>query len=455
VNYEPQATTLVPSDVEGRRPGSLSAPLDFARDERDVASGPRTNWTRAEIADLFNLPLLDLLFEAQRIHRAHHPANQVQLSTLLSIKTGGCPEDCGYCSQSAHAKTGLKADKLMDTDSVLAAAAEAKANGSGRFCMGAAWRNPKDRDMDALCTMVAGVKAMGLETCMTLGMLSQDQADRLAGAGLDYYNHNIDTSPENYGNVITTRTWEDRIDTLSAVRASGMNVCCGGIVGMGETRADRVGFIHALATLPEHPGSVPINALVPVRGTVLGDMLADTPLAKIDDIEFVRTVAAARITMPASMVRLSAGRESMSEATQALCFMAGANSIFTGDKLLTTGNAGATADGALFEKLGLVPMTIEEPANSWRHGMNISARITDERVLDVRCDEHSLIVDLMDGRTISTPIAWYPRLLHASPEQRSQWEIAGGGYGIHWPSIDEDLSTEGLLRGAPAASSAV
>jgi biotin synthase len=323
---------------------------------------PRTDWSRAEIAAIFERPLLDLLFEAQEIHRAYHPANEVQLSTLLSIKTGGCPEDCGYCSQSAHAATGLKADKLMDVDTVLASAAEAKANGSGRFCMGAAWRNPKDRDMDALCDMVAGVKAMGLETCMTLGMLSQDQAERLSAAGLDYYNHNIDTSPENYGNIITTRTFQDRLDTLEAVRASGMNVCCGGIIGMGETRADRVGFIHALASLPEHPGSVPINALVPVKGTVLGDMLADTPLAKIDEIEFVRTVAAARITMPRSMVRLSAGRESMSESSQALCFMAGANSIFTGDKLLTTGNAGAGADAALFEKLGLVAMQAQEPA---------------------------------------------------------------------------------------------
>jgi biotin synthase len=319
-------------------------------------NGLCTSWTRAQIAALFDLPLLDLLFEAQRVHRAHHAANQVQLSTLLSIKTGGCPEDCGYCSQSAFAKTGLKADKLMDVDTVLAAAAQAKASGSGRFCMGAAWRNPKDRDMDALCSMVAGVKAMGLETCMTLGMLEPGQAGRLAEAGLDYYNHNIDTSPENYGNVITTRSWQDRIDTLDAVRASGMNVCCGGIVGMGETREDRVGFIHALATLPEHPQSVPINALVPVRGTVLGDMLADVPDARIDDLEFVRTIAVARIAMPASMVRLSAGRESMSDSTQALCFMAGANSIFTGDKLLTTGNAGANADCALFAKLGLRAM---------------------------------------------------------------------------------------------------
>jgi biotin synthase len=309
---------------------------------------------------LFDLPLMDLIWQAQQAHRRHHAPNEVQLSTLLSIKTGGCPEDCGYCSQSAHAKTGLRAEKLMDVDAVLASAAEAKAAGSGRFCMGAAWREPKDRDMDALCTMVAGVKAMGLETCMTLGMLTQGQADRLAGAGLDYYNHNLDTSPEHYGDIITTRTWQERLDTLEAVRGSGMAVCCGGIVGMGETREDRVGFLHALATLPAHPESVPINALVPVKGTVLGDMLAGTPLAKIDDIEFVRTVAVARITMPMSMVRLSAGRESMSESTQALCFLAGANSIFTGDKLLTTPNAGDNADAAMFAKLGLVAMTTDE-----------------------------------------------------------------------------------------------
>ncbi|HEX8444863.1 MAG TPA: biotin synthase BioB [Allosphingosinicella sp.] len=322
----------------------------------------RTDWTRAEIGAFFNLPFLDLLYQAHTVHRRYHAPNHVQLSTLLSIKTGGCPEDCGYCSQSAFAKTGLKAEKLMDVEAVLQSAAEAKANGSGRFCMGAAWREPKERDMDALCTMVAGVKAMGLETCMTLGMLTGDQAERLSAAGLDYYNHNLDTSPEHYGEVITTRTYQERLDTLGHVRASGMAVCCGGIVGMGESREDRVGFLHALATLPEHPQSVPINALVPVPGTVLGDMLAGTPLAKIDDIEFVRTVAVARITMPRSMVRLSAGRESMSESTQALCFLAGANSIFTGDKLLTTGNAGAGADAALFEKLGLVPMTSEEPA---------------------------------------------------------------------------------------------
>jgi biotin synthase len=319
----------------------------------------RTDWTREEIAALFDLPFTELVFQAQTVHRQHHAANEVQLSTLLSIKTGGCPEDCGYCSQSVSAETGLKATKLMDVRQVLQAAAQAKDHGSSRFCMGAAWRNPKDRDMPAIVEMVQGVRAMGMETCMTLGMLSEKQAGMLADAGLDYYNHNIDTSPERYAEVITTRTFEERLDTLEHVREAGINVCCGGIVGMGETRPDRVGFIHALATLPVHPGSVPVNALVPIKGTVLGNMLADTPLAQIDDIEFVRTIAVARITMPASMVRLSAGRESMSDATQALCFLAGANSIFTGDKLLTAGNAGDDKDAALFARLGVKPMQAE------------------------------------------------------------------------------------------------
>lgn len=321
----------------------------------------RTDWSRAEVAALFELPFLDLVGRAADIHRAWHAAGEVQLCTLLSIKTGGCPEDCGYCAQSATADAGLRAEKLLDLDTVLAAAAAARAAGSQRFCMGAAWRNPKDRDLPAVTAMVAGVKALGLETCMTLGMLEPHQAAQLAEAGLDYYNHNIDTSPEHYPAVISTRRFQDRLDTLGHVRDAGIAVCCGGIVGMGESRADRVGFVHALATLPRHPESVPVNALVPVRGTVLGDMLADTPLAKIDDIEFVRTVAVARITMPASMVRLSAGRESMGDATQALCFMAGANSIFTGDKLLTTGNAGGSADAALFASLGLTPMQGAEP----------------------------------------------------------------------------------------------
>jgi biotin synthase len=326
-----------------------------------AGGGIRIDWTRAEISALFDLPFDDLLYQAQTVHRAHHAAGEVQLCTLLSIKTGGCPEDCGYCSQSKSANSGVKATKLMDPRAVLRMAAQAKDSGSQRFCMGAAWRNPKDRDMPAIVEMVKGVRQMGMETCMTLGMLTPSQAETLAEAGLDYYNHNIDTSPERYDSVITTRTFADRLETLEHVREAGINVCCGGIVGMGETRSDRVGFVHALATLPRHPESVPVNALVPVKGTVLGDMLADTPLAKIDDIEFVRTVAVARITMPLSMVRLSAGRESMSEATQALCFMAGANSIFTGDKLLTTGNRGDSADVALMAKLGLRAMTGTEP----------------------------------------------------------------------------------------------
>jgi biotin synthase len=322
----------------------------------------RTDWTRDEIAALFDLPFMELVYQAATVHRAHFAADEVQLSTLLSIKTGGCPEDCGYCNQSTHAETGLKATKLMDVRAVLQAAAQAKDNGSSRFCMGAAWRNPKDRDMPVIVEMVRGVRQMGMETCMTLGMLTEGQAAQLAEAGLDYYNHNIDTSPERYAEVITTRTFEDRLETLDHVREAGINVCCGGIVGMGETRGDRVGFIHALATLPKHPESVPVNALVPVKGTVLGDMLHDTPLAQIDQIEFVRTVAVARITMPESMVRLSAGRESMSDETQALCFMAGANSIFTGDKLLTTGNAGDDKDAALFARLGMRAMQAEVKA---------------------------------------------------------------------------------------------
>uniref|UniRef100_UPI002627C4F6 biotin synthase BioB n=1 Tax=uncultured Sphingorhabdus sp. TaxID=1686106 RepID=UPI002627C4F6 len=286
----------------------------------------------------------------------------------LSIKTGGCPEDCGYCSQSVKADSGVEATKLMEVQAVLQKAAQAADAGSKRFCMGAAWRNPKDRDMPAIVEIVKSVRAMGMETCMTLGMLTPKQAEMLAEAGLDYYNHNIDTSPERYNEIITTRTMQDRLDTLDHVRKAGINVCSGGIVGMGETRADRVGFIHTLATLEQHPESVPVNALVPVKGTVLGDMLADTPLAKIDDIEFVRTIAVARITMPMSMVRLSAGRESMSEATQALCFMAGANSIFTGDKLLTAANAGDDKDAALMAKLGLVPMEAEEPLRTCKVG---------------------------------------------------------------------------------------
>lgn len=324
-------------------------------------NAPRQDWTRAQISELFDLPFTELLFRAASVHRKSHSADEIQLCTLLSIKTGGCPEDCGYCSQSAHADSGVKATKLMDVQQVLQRAAQAKDAGSQRFCMGAAWRNPKDRDMPQIVQIVEGVRAMGMETCMTLGMLTPKQADMLADAGLDYYNHNIDTSPERYDSVITTRTMDDRLNTLETVRGAGINVCSGGIVGMGETREDRVGFIHTLATLPQHPESVPVNALVPVKGTPLGDMLADTPLAKIDEIEFVRTVAVARITMPLSMVRLSAGRESMSDSTQALCFLAGANSIFTGDTLLTAPNSGDDRDTEMLKRFGMKAMEGEEP----------------------------------------------------------------------------------------------
>jgi biotin synthase len=281
----------------------------------------------------------------------------VQISTLLSIKTGGCPEDCGYCSQSAKYETGVKASKLMALEQVLNDAAKAKAAGASRFCMGAAWRSPKDKDLDQVCAMVEGVKAMGMETCVTLGMLTGTQAQRLKESGLDYYNHNLDTSPEYYPQVISTRTYQDRLDTLDHVRAAGINVCCGGIVGMGESAADRVGLIHALATLPTHPESVPINALVQIKGTPSGASAALEPL------DFVRMIAVARITMPKSMVRLSAGREEMTDETQALCFLAGANSIFYGEKLLTTPNPVTGKDRALFDRLGIAPMPLTSPAS--------------------------------------------------------------------------------------------
>src|ERR1700712_1334338 len=284
---------------------------------------PRSDWTREEIAALFALPFPELMFRAATVHRAHFDPTQVQISQLLSIKTGGCPEDCGYCSQSVHNKTGLKATKLMEVEKVLEEARAAKATGVSRFCMGAAWRGPKDKDLETVCAMVEGVKALGMETCVTLGMLTGPQAARLKQSGLDYYNHNLDTSPEYYRHIISTRTYDDRLETLGHVRDAGINVCCGGIVGMGESQADRVGMIHALATLPQHPQSVPINALVPVDGTPASAAQA------LDGIDFVRTIAVARITMPKSMVRLSAGREDMSEETQALCFLAGANSIFS------------------------------------------------------------------------------------------------------------------------------
>ncbi len=310
----------------------------------------RHDWTRAEVAQVFGQSMPDLLFQAQTVHRMYFDPTEVQVSTLLSIKTGGCPEDCGYCSQSVHNETGLKASKLMEVEAVLTEARAAKASGATRFCMGAAWRSPKDKDLDTVCAMVEGVKALGLESCATLGMLTADQAVKLKHAGLDYYNHNIDTSPEYYGKVITTRTYSDRLDTLAHVRGAGINVCCGGIVGMGEDANDRVGMIHTLATLPAHPESVPINMLMKVDGTPAGGSDA------LDPIEFVRTIATARICMPKSMVRLSAGREHMSDETQTLCFVAGANSIFYGPKLLTTANPDQDADRRLMDRLGIRPM---------------------------------------------------------------------------------------------------
>ena len=310
----------------------------------------RHDWTGAEIRALFDLPFPDLMFRAQTVHRAHFDPAEVQISTLLSIKTGGCPEDCAYCPQSARYDTGVRAEKLMALDAVLAEARAAKAAGASRFCMGAAWREPKDRDLEAVCAMVEGIKILDMETCATLGMLTAAQARRLKDAGLDYYNHNLDTSPEFYGKIITTRTYDDRLQTLAHVREAGIHVCCGGIVGMGETREDRIGMIATLANLPEHPESVPINMLVRVAGTPL------SAEPKLDPLEFVRTVAVARITMPRSVVRLSAGREDMSEETQALCFLAGANSIFYGPKLLTTPNPGRDRDMELMERLGMTSM---------------------------------------------------------------------------------------------------
>jgi biotin synthase len=311
---------------------------------------PRHDWTREDVRALFDLPFPELMFRAQSVHRENFDPAEVQISTLLSIKTGGCPEDCAYCPQSAKYDTGVHAEKLMALDAVLAEARAAKDSGASRFCMGAAWRSPKDRDLDQVCAMVEGVKALGLETCATLGMLTGGQAQRLKESGLDYYNHNLDTSPEFYGEIITTRTYQDRLETLDHVREAGIHVCCGGIVGMGETRADRVGMIATLASLPVHPESVPINMLVKVAGTPLAAEGA------LDRIEFVRTIAVARITMPRSVVRLSAGREDMSEETQALCFLAGANSIFYGPKLLTTPNPGRDRDRELMDRLGMQPM---------------------------------------------------------------------------------------------------
>jgi len=313
----------------------------------------RHNWDRNEILALFNMPFNDLMFRAQSIHRENFPANEVQISTLLSIKTGGCAEDCAYCPQSASADAGVKAEKLMKKEAVLAEAQKAKDAGASRFCMGAAWRSPKDRDIDNVSEIIKGVKALGMETCATLGMLNAEQAHKLKESGLDYYNHNLDTSENFYGEIITTRTYQDRLDTLANVRDAGMNVCCGGIVGMGEAQDDRADLLKTLANMPKHPESVPINLLVQVKGTKLAGR------EELDAFEFIRTIAVARIMMPKSFVRLSAGREEMNEQTQALCFLAGANSIFYGEKLLTTANPAADKDKALFYKLGLEAMQLE------------------------------------------------------------------------------------------------
>jgi biotin synthase len=313
---------------------------------------PRNDWTLDEVEALFELPFPELIFRAAAAHRRWFDPCEVQISQLLSVKTGGCPEDCGYCSQSQHFKTGVSASKLMDAEAVIANAAEAKAGGAQRFCMGAAWRDLKDRDTPKLAAMIAGVKALGLETCATLGMLKPHQAHALKEAGLDYYNHNLDTGPEYYGSVVTTRTYADRLETLGHVRDAGIAVCCGGIVGMGESRGDRIGLLHALATLPAHPESLPINDLMPTTGTPLGQS------ERLDGLEFVRMIAVARLVCPKSVVRLSAGREHMTREMQALCFLAGANSIFVGGKLLTTPNPDKDTDAALFADLGLRPMTM-------------------------------------------------------------------------------------------------
>ena len=314
----------------------------------------RHDWTRAEALALYNLPFMDLLYRAQSVHRTFFDPNRVQMSRLLSIKTGGCAEDCGYCSQSAHHASGLKASKLMEVQRVVEEAKKAKAAGATRYCMGAAWRSPKARDMDAIVAMVEGVKALGMETCMTLGMLEDNDVARLKGAGLDYYNHNVDTSEEYYSKIITTRSYADRLGTLARVRDAGIKVCSGGIVGMGEREEDRVDMLVTLANLEEHPESVPINMLIAIPGTPL------EKVEKIDPIDFVRTIAVARIMMPKSHVRLSAGRTEMSDETQALCFFAGANSIFVGDTLLTAENPGEDHDSRLFAKLGLEPMALPE-----------------------------------------------------------------------------------------------
>ena len=329
----------------------------------------RHDWTRDEVSALFALPFNELMFRAHSVHREHHDPNAVQVSTLLSIKTGGCPEDCAYCPQAARYDTGVQAQKLMSVEAVLERAKAAKAAGASRFCMGAAWRGPKDRDVVKVAEIVSAVKGLGLETCATLGMLSNTQAQSLKNAGLDYYNHNLDTAPEFYGEVIQTRQYQDRLDTLEHVRAAGMKTCCGGIVGLGESRGQRAGLLQTLANLPEHPQSVPINQLVQVEGTPL----AGTDV--LDPFEFVRTIAVARLLMPASMVRLSAGRQQLGDGIQALCFFAGANSIFYGEKLLTTGNPDVADDRALFSRLDLHPLEIVE-TESTVHADILEADVT-------------------------------------------------------------------------------
>ncbi len=339
-----------------RKPNAANPRHGYAMTPAADPALPRRDWTLGEVAALFELPFGELVFRAATVHRRWFDPCEVQISQLLSVKTGGCPEDCGYCSQSRHFKTGVAAAKLMEASAVLAEAARAKAGGAQRFCMGAAWRDLKDRDVPKVAAMIAGVKALGLETCATLGMLEPHQARALKAAGLDYYNHNLDTGPDYYGEVVTTRVYQDRLDTLEAVRGAGIAVCCGGIVGMGETRRDRAGLLHALATLPEHPQSLPINDLMPTTGTPLGQS------APIDPLEFVRTIAVARLTCPKAVVRLSAGRDHMSREQQALCFLAGANSIFVGAKLLTTRNPDLETDAKLLRDLGLRPMTLAPAA---------------------------------------------------------------------------------------------
>ncbi|MGB2246754.1 MAG: biotin synthase BioB [Alcanivorax sediminis] len=347
----------------------------------------RHDWKRSEIEALFALPFNDLLFKAATVHRAFFDPNAVQVSTLLSIKTGACPEDCKYCSQSGHYNTELEKEKLLEVARVVEEARAARDKGASRFCMGAAWRSPRDRDMPFVLDMIRQVKGLGMETCMTLGMLDKGQAEALADAGLDYYNHNLDTSPEYYGKVITTRTYNDRLSTLSNVRDAGMKVCCGGIVGMGEERDDRVGLLQQLANLPHHPESVPINMLVKIEGT---------PLADVDDLdpfEFVRTVAVARILMPESYVRLSAGRQEMNDEAQALCFMAGANSIFYGERLLTTDNPEANHDQQLFKRLGIHPLDPRHEASDEAHEEAIKAQVAEQQAEDA-----GLFYNAMDKR---------------------------------------------------------